>query len=426
MIVINEPTQAALKRGRTMYIFEALFEYLISILVSGSFLATLTGRLGISDSTTGILSSIISLGCLFQILSVTIRVRRSKGFVITLSIVNQALFMFLYVIPLTGFDRSIKILLFVVCIISAYLIYNVAHPKKINWLMSLVDDNKRGSFTANKEIISLIGGIVFSFGMGAVIDGFMEAGKTRLAFAVSAMMIFVLTAVHTATLVMTVEKTFKAPKRTSLWQSVTAAFKNKSILKVTLVFIIYYIANYAATPFYGTYMINELGFNLKTVSFLSIFSSVTRISVSRLWGKYADKKSFAVMIEKCFVFLALSIVCVIFATPKTGVVMFILYYALHGIAMGGVNSALINLVFDYAPLKMRADALAISQAAAGVFGFLTTLCISPLVSFVQKNGNSIFGIGIYAQQLVSIVSLAFVVVTIIYVRKVLIKDGKRK
>ncbi len=52
-----------------MYIFEAGPEYLISILVAGSFLATLTRELGISDGLTGILSSIISLGCLFQLLS---------------------------------------------------------------------------------------------------------------------------------------------------------------------------------------------------------------------------------------------------------------------------------------------------------------------------------------------------------------------
>ena len=421
MVVINSPTQAALKRGRIMYIFEALFEYLISILVGGSFLATLTGKLGISDGTTGILSSVISLGCLFQIMSVTIRVRRSKWFVITLSIVNQALFMFLYVIPLTGFEKRIKILLFAVCIIAAYLIYNIAHPKKINWLMSLVDDKKRGSFTANKEIISLVGGIVFSFGMGAVIDGFTETGKTRLAFAISAAAIFALTAVHALTLVITAEKSTGAKEHTPLKQSVIAVCKNKAILKVTFIFVVYYISNYAATPFYGTYMINELGFDLKTVSVLTIFGSVTRICVSRSWGKYADKRSFAAMIEKCFLFLALSTVCVIFATPKTGLVMFILYYALHGIAMGGVNSALINLVFDYAPFEMRTDALALTQAAAGVSGFLTTLCISPLVSFVQKNGNGIFGIGIYAQQLVSVVSLALVVVAIVYVRKVLIK-----
>ena len=56
--------------GKNLYIIEATLEYLVSILVAGSFLATLTKQLGIRDELTGIISSFISLGCAFQLLSV--------------------------------------------------------------------------------------------------------------------------------------------------------------------------------------------------------------------------------------------------------------------------------------------------------------------------------------------------------------------
>lgn len=163
--------------GRKCYIVEATLEYFISILVAGSYLATLTKELGFSDSLTGILSSVISLGCLFQLLSLTIRRTKVKKIVVIFSILNQILFMLLYVIPLINFGKQIKIILFVVMIFSAYLIYNFIHPKKIDWLMSLVEDGHRGSFTANKEIVSLISGIIFSFGMGVVIDYFLRLVK---------------------------------------------------------------------------------------------------------------------------------------------------------------------------------------------------------------------------------------------------------
>lgn len=55
-----------LKRSRIMYILEAAIEYFISILVASSYLATLTKELGFSDSLTGILSWVISLGCFFN------------------------------------------------------------------------------------------------------------------------------------------------------------------------------------------------------------------------------------------------------------------------------------------------------------------------------------------------------------------------
>jgi len=101
--------------------------------------------------------------------------------------------------------------------------------------------------------------------------------------------------------------------------------------------------------------------------------------------------------------------------------MFILYYVLHGIALGGINSALINLIFDYVPLEKRADSLAVTQALAGVTGFVTTLLISPLVAHIQNNGNTVLGMPIYAQQLVTFFAFLFSVAAIIFIRKKLIR-----
>jgi MFS family permease len=106
--------------------------------------------------------------------------------------------------------------------------------------------------------------------------------------------------------------------------------------------------------------------------------------------------------------------------PQNGKIMFTLYYVLYGIAMGGVNSALINMIFDYVPHEKRADSLAVSQAFSGVTGFLTTLTVSPIVDLVQNNGNKIFSIQIYAQQAVTALGVIFSVLAIFYVRFFLI------
>lgn len=418
-----EVNQVSLKRGRAMYVLEAALEYLVSILVTGSFLATLTTSLGFSDSLTGVLSSVISLGCLFELISLTIRKTQVKGFVVALSLINQLLFMLLYVVPVTSFSKQTKIIVFVVLIFSAYILYNFAHPKKINWLMSLIEDKQRGRFTASKEIVSLITGMVFTFFMGSLIDDFKERGELGVAFILSAAVIFILMALHTVSMLLTPEKAVEE-KRISLSQSISEVFKDKNVLKVTLVFVLYHIANHASHPFMGTYQINELGFSLKFVSVLSILSSIVQIIASVFLGRYADKKSFAKMIEICFIALLLANMAIVFAVPENGKVMFAFHYALHGFAMGGISSALINLVFDYVPKEKRADSLAVSQAAAGLAGFLTTLIISPLVSHIQVNGNKILGLNLYAQQAVSIISVALILVVIAYVRAVLISKGK--
>ncbi len=417
---MDEISQKALKISRLMYIAEATLEYFISLLVSGSFLATITKEIGFSDSLTGILSSLVSLGCLFQLFSLSIKRTKVKSFVITFSIINQLIFMLLYVIPLINIPRAIKITLFIISVLSAYLIYNIAHPKKTIWLMSLIEDRHRGSFTANKEIVSLATGIAFSLGMGAVIDHFTEAGQTRIAFTLSAIVIFILMVLHSVSLIFTVEVETPQRQKKKFSETFLELIKNKKLLHVCVILMLYYMATYISTPFYGSYKISEMGLSLTFISAITMCGSISRIGASKFWGKYADKFSFASMIEKCFIVLSIAQICVVFASPEIGKFMFILFHIFYGIAHGGINSALTNLIFDYVPSEKRANSLAITQALAGLTGFLTTLIISPLITYIQSSGNKIFGIPIYAQQFITILAFIFTISAIIYTRRFLI------
>lgn len=408
-------TEKLYKRGRLMYIFEAGIEYLISIMVASTYLAILTKELGISDSLTGIISSFISLGCVFQLLSVFIRRRKNKSFVLVLSILNQLLFISLYVIPLIGWDNNIKTILFIVIILLAYLFYNIAHPKKIDWFMSLVDNHQRGIFTAKKEIISLIAGMGFSFVMGAVMDHYREIGQIKVAFIISAVTMLGLMALHTLTMIFTTEKEKEIDEKKKI--DFKGVFGDKSIIKITTVFILWNIANGSASPFYGAYQIADdgLGFSQTFVAILSAIYAVARMSFSIIWGKYADKFSFAKMLRICFLIAGLGFLINVFCVPENGRVVYTAYYICNAIAMAGINSALINLCYDYVAEDKRADALAVSLALAGLCGFLTTLAMSPLVSYIQANSNTFLGIHMFAPQLLSLIAFILTIVTMLYV-----------
>jgi len=418
---VEKISNKALKRSQIMYIFQATFEYLISLLVGGTFLATITKDLGISDSLTGVLSSIISLGCLFQLTSFFIKRRKLKSIILIFSVINQLLFALLYIIPHFAFSKTTKTIIFVITIILAYLIYNIIHPKKIGWMMSVVDYHKRGDFTAKKEMTSLIFGMVFSYSMGSVVDYFKAKGEIRIAFTICAVVISALMILHTVSMLLTVEKEFESSSKINIFKTLKNVFTQKKVLSVTIVTLFFNVAFYSISPFLGTYMINDLGFSLQFTSFLAILSSISRCVVSIPWGKYADRNSFSKMIEKCFIVLAISYFFIVLSNPKNGMIMLALYYVVNGIALGGVNSALFNLIFDYAPKDSREDSLAVCQSLSGIAGFLTTLILSFVISFVQGNGNKIFGITVYAQPVLAIVSTLLSVCAVFYVRKVLIK-----
>lgn len=410
-----------------MYIIEAGVEYLISILVADMYLARLTKALGIGDNVTGILSSVISLGCLFQLVATLLRRGKSKPIVIAFSVLNQLLFMFLYVIPLTDWDKGVRQGIFIVTIVLAYFFYNVVHPKKINWLMSLVDDGKRGRFTAKKEVISLVLGVAFNFAMGALIEHYEAQGNIRGAFILCGASIFGFMVIHTLTMLLTVEKEQEKPaERENVKKgSIFDALKDKDVLKVTLVFCLWQISNACATPFYGAYKENDLGFDaVFGVAILGAIYALARSIFSFVWGKYADKYSFARMLQICFTIAGIAFLVNAFCRPENGMVVYTIYYTLNAIAMGGINSALINLCYDYVTPDKRTDALAVSLAISGVCGFLTTLAVSPIVSAVQKNANTVFGMSIYAQQLLSALAFVMTMLTMLYVTLSMVKRGK--
>ena len=402
-----------------MYIIQADLEYLITLLVSGAFLATLTTQLGMSDGLTGIISAFTSLGCLFQMVSIIFRRGSVKKFVILLSLINQVLFIILYLIPL-GSAPYLKYL-FIACLFFALFIYNVAHPKKIDWLMSMVDEDKRGVFTANKEIISLITGIFFNMIMGAVMDYFKLKGQIKVAFVLGAVTLFLLSVLHATTLFLAADKkTSKILENKISLKENISFYKEKNTLKLALVFILWYVSNYSTHSFYGTYQIKELGFSLTTVSIITIVSSIVRISVSRFWGSYADKNSFAKMLCICLGITVIAHLFAAFSTPSNGIVMFSLYSICFYIGQGGIVSGLLNICFDYIPFHRRADFMAFSQALAGLSGFLTTLAVSPLVTYIQKSGNTFLGIKVYAQQITSIIAVIFGVLAVVYVAFVIL------
>ena len=99
-----------------------------------------------------------------------------------------------------------KTIAFFVVFFSAYIIHYAINSPKINWFMSLVDDKKRGRFTANKEIVSLAGGMIFSYLMGSIMDYFKYQNNIKMAFVVGATTILTFTVLHTLTLILSKEK----------------------------------------------------------------------------------------------------------------------------------------------------------------------------------------------------------------------------
>ena len=410
------------KTSRFLYIVEAALEYFIALMMIGAYLAKLTEAIGISDAVTGILSAFVSLGFGFQVVALFLANKRPvKRWVTVLHSLNQLFFALAYLVPFLSFTKAQKTVIFVVLLLLGYIFSNVVNAPKINWYMSLVDDRKRGSFTATKEMVSLIGGMVFSFSMGLVIDNFEAAGNINGAFIVCGVSIFVLMMLHSATLIFSKEKPCEEVEKTSTKKMIGELIKDKKLFKVILVGVLWNIAHYSCQSFYGTYQTKELGFTMTFVSILGAMYAIVRSAFSRPLGKFADKHSFVSMLNICFIIAMVSFAVNIFTVPKNGKILFTAYYMLYAVSMAGINSATVNLIYDYVDKEKRIGALALNSTLSGFAGFFTTLLVSPLVKYIQENNNIFLGMEVYAQQVVSVIAVVLMVVLLLYLNLVVRK-----
>ena len=395
--------------------------------MSGAFLATLTTNLGMSDSMTGVLTALTSLGFCFQILSILLSgVSSVKKLTIFGTLFQQALFVALYALPFFDLSSNTKSVLIILFMLGARAIGNIVYSPKIAWLMGLVDDRERGKFTAVKEMVSLLSGMLFTLGMGRIVDYFKDNGDINGAFITCALTLFFISLSHLITLFFIKEK----PKSDAEMASATvkkqliSIIKCKSFWRVVPVLMLWSIANYASAPFYSTYLISELAFSLTAVSIISIVSSLARTTFSLPMGSFADKHGFSKTLIICLTIMTAAFGAMIFAAPGTKY-LYVVYSVLFYIGMAGLNSSEINLVLDHTSHELRAGALAIKGLICGMTGFLTTLLLTPLVDYVQANGNKIFGIDMYAQQFTSLISTAVCIIALIYLMFITKKAKKR-
>ena len=179
------------KRGRFLYILEAAFEYFITLTITGAILAKVTQFLGFSDALTGILSAFASLGCTFQLVALFLANKKPvKRWVTAGHIINQTAFAMVFAVPLLPIPAQLRNILFAGFLIVGYIIHSIIVSPKINWFMGLVKEEKKGVFTSIKESVSLVGGMIFSFVMGYLIDRYEENGEIRNAYILLAVTCF--------------------------------------------------------------------------------------------------------------------------------------------------------------------------------------------------------------------------------------------
>ncbi len=415
------------KRSRTAYMMQCAFEYFVTIVVGGSFLTKLLDYVGFSDAAIGIISSLISLTCVFQLLSMLVvqKICNTKKYSMTLQALGRLMFMSLYLIPFLPFAKEYRGALIVAGIVLAYLCYYLATSVTFKWGNSFVDPRKRAEFSAVKEMVSLFLGMIVTLAVGYVMDAFEASDNLEGGFIFCAVAVLIF-ATCDLTCLLLIKNDIK-PKVKQETVPMKVVLQNtigkKGFRNIVILSTLYNIAVYFSVGFLSTYRLNahELAFSVATVELFNVIGSGARFLISKPFGRFSDKTSFAKGAELGMMLTAASFLFCVVTVPATRYLV-ILQILLYHMAAAGVGQNMLNITYNFVDMKYFVQASAIKNALGGLCGFGASLLGSALLTAIQNNGNQLLGISVYGQQVLSLVTAVLLVVCIIFNRKVVQKE----
>lgn len=413
------------RRARKAYIAQSVFEYLLSLIVGGAFLTKLLLYLGISDAMVGIISSFITLAFVFQIFSLLImRMRTSrKSLVLTAHTLSFLLFMGAFLTPFIPVSSGVKTVLVTGSIMLAYVFLYLISSPLFRWANSHVEPDHRARYSALREIVSLLCGIVFSALMGWLLDRFELMGKLDrgLLFIAGTILVLNLCNFLCLLLIKKDEPQEQQDERIPMTEVMKNTLGNRQFRNVILLTILWECAKYSSVSFVSVYYINDLGLSMLMIQFVSILGQCLRIAISRPFGRYSDRTTFAKGFRMGLYLLAAAFFVNIFLTPSTWFLM-VVYTLLYSASYAGLNMNSFNITYSYIDSRYFTQAMILKNCIGGIFGFGMALVSGKLLDRIQEAGNYFLGISIYGQQLLSILSFGFTVVAFLFCRYVIEKQ----
>ena len=413
------------KSSRKAYVAQCTFEYLSALLVTDAFLAKLLASIGIRDSLIGIVSSFISLAFVVQLLSLMVSalpIDRKKT-VVAFNVVSQLLFCSLYLIPFLPVGTGAKTVLVIVGVLLAYAGQYIASPICYQWANSYVDPDHRAEYSAVKEIVSLLSGMVFSAVVGYIIDRFEGLGNLNGAFLFIACCMLITALLNIVSLLL-IKGDGKKQTAVPLGGMGKETFGNQKVRRLVVMTILWNCAQYFSVGFLGVFKTKDLLLPLFTVQIINIAGQLARMLVSVPFGRYSDRKGFARGFELAAAIAGAGFLTNIFITRSLWFLI-VIQALCYNIAMAGTNANAFNITYHCVDPQYIAQAIAIKSSIGGICGFLAALLAGKVVSYIRDAGDTLFGLPVFPQQILSVVSLLLTVATVLYIKLALEKETEK-
>lgn len=404
------------KRIRKAYVTQCTVEHLVYLMTIDAFLAKLLSYLNFSDALIGVITSFTSVAFLFQLFSILLVQTRisTKKIVVTLDVISQLSFLIIYCIPFIPLSGDVKRIAVVLFVILGQIGRKVIESLYFKWANAYVDPSVRATFSARKEMISLFCGIIFSTTVGYFVDRFEGLDNMRGAFIFISSVMLVLNIINFVSfLIIKDEDPDERIQMRVPLKEVLAHIRDNKIYR-NYVIITIYNALYGSFlgGFLGIYKVKELAMSMLLIQIVGVVADFTRMGVSIPIAKFSNKYGFASGMQLASLLSLAARVIIVFTAPKTWYLI-IPYTLLTSAAAAGSTQNSFNINYTLLPTKYMSQAMAIQHAICGIASAVSILLAGNIFDTVQKSGIAIFGIDLYPQQFMAIITIPFMISAII-------------
>ena len=405
------------ERSRKAYMAQCAFEYFVSILVTDAFLAKLLAHMGISDSAIGIISSLVSFSFLFQLLAIYLmsQLKNTKKTVLIFDTLGQMFFLGIYLVPFLPVGVGAKTVIVIVCILFAYFCKYLIYSLCFKWANSYVAPEKRGDFSSVKEMISLFSGIIFTLIAGYVVDHYESIHNLEGAFILLAIAILILNICNFISflLIKNDTQTVVSENKADLRVVLQNTLGNRNFLYVIIMTSLWEMGRMMTVGFLGTFKTSDLLLSVGAVQVINMVANLCRLVVSRPFGRYSDKTSYAKAFRFAMMLAAAGFAINVFTT-KNNWWCIVVFTILYSVSFAGTNQNSYNITYSYVKSEYIVQAMAISKSISGILGFGAALAGSRILQAIQNAGNTFMGVAVYGQQILSAISMCIILMAVLF------------
>lgn len=429
-----------LKKSRVCYTVGDTSVQTIAQLAGGTFLATLMSYCGISDANIGIITSLVSFAAIIQIFLINYFKRLKKfKFLVCFTALQRILFAFIYFIPLLSIGNSMKAALIVILYLAGQIFVQIGTPASQDWIASLVPSRLRGKYFTIKDSIAVF---VVSSSMlicGIILD-FFEARNLKTGFLLIGIIIFLLAMINFIAfskmkeprlsyintegkemhgrLAKKAKEKEKAEKghEKSILAEIKEAFQDRKFRKAFNLQTIYIFAYYISLPFNSSYQINELALPYTFMMVVIFVCNLYRIYIAPKLGRLADKYGMGRALRFSLLVLGLNMLSNALTVPGNAYPLYIISNIISSTAWAFVGVGLFGVQLDFFVNEKRMVWLTLVSSISGLLGFLVSVIGGKMLDMLQKADIHLWGIKIYAQQVLNMIGFLIILIAVWYIR----------